>query len=119
MVYNVVSNEVTNVVNNIINDEVTDEVTNEVTIKELVTLFKSGSKLYSPLFGWVEYVGVSKFDNTIVVKSIDKEGAIRVHQFDENGCFYSDYEGGECMLFPSDQYRKWDMYIEQYKEYRM
>ena len=106
-----VSNEVTNVVNNIIN--------NEVTIKELVTLFKSGSKLYSPLFGWVEYVGVSNFDNTIVVKSIDKGGVVRVHQFDENGCYYSDYEGGECMIFPSDKYRKWDKYVAQYKEYRM
>lgn len=114
-----VSNEVTNIVNNIINNEVTNEVYNEVTIKELVTLFKPGSKLYSPLFGWVEYVGVSNLDNNIVVKSIDKEGVVRVHQFDENGCYYSDYEGGECMIFPSDKYRKWDKYVAQYKEYRM
>ena len=90
-----------------------------ITIKDLTTLFKSGSKLYSPLFGWVEYVGIAKFDNTIVVKSIDKEGITRVHQFDENGCYYSDYEGGECMIFPSDKYRKWDKYIEQYMEHRM
>ena len=66
-----------------------------------------GMKLYSPIYGEVEFTEVS------VIGSIGCKA---------NGCtvyFHSDgtyYKGGECMLFPSKKQRDWDEFMIPFKD---
>jgi hypothetical protein len=62
-----------------------------------------GMKLYSPIYGEVEFTEVSVITGSIECKT-------------NNGitCFYPDgtyYKGGECMLFPSKEQRDWDEFM--------
>lgn len=67
-----------------------------------------GMKLYSPIYGEVEFIEVSVVTGNIVCK------------FDGcNAYFYSDgiyYKGGECMLFPSKKQRDWDEFMIPFKD---
>ena len=65
-------------------------------------------KLYSPIYGEVEFIEVSVVTGNIVCK------------FDGcNAYFHSDgiyYKGGECMLFPSKKQRDWDEFMIPFKD---
>lgn len=67
-----------------------------------------GMKLYSPIYGEVEFKEVSVITGSIGCKT--------------NGCtvyFHSDgtyYKGGECMLFPSKEQRDWDDFMIPFKD---
>jgi hypothetical protein len=67
-----------------------------------------GIKLYSPIYGEVEFTEVSVVTGSIGCKT--------------NGCtvyFHSDgtyYKGGECMLFPSKEQRDWDEFMIPFRD---
>jgi hypothetical protein len=67
-----------------------------------------GMKLYSPIYGEVEFVELSVITGSIGCKA--------------NGCtvyFHSDgtyYKGGECMLFPSKEQRDWDDFMIPFRD---
>lgn len=67
-----------------------------------------GMKLYSPIYGEVEFTEVSVVTGSIGCKT--------------NGCtvyFHSDgtyYKGGECMLFPSKEQRDWDEFMIPFRD---
>lgn len=67
-----------------------------------------GMKLYSPIYGEVEFIEISVVTGDIVCKF--------------NGCtvcFHSDgtyYNGGECMLFPSKKQRDWNEFMIPFKD---
>ena len=67
-----------------------------------------GMKLYSPIYGEVEFTEVSVITGSIGCKT--------------HGCtvyFHSDgtyYNGGECMLFPSKDQRYWDEFMIPFKD---
>lgn len=67
-----------------------------------------GMKLYSPIYGEVEFREISVITGSIGCKT--------------NGCtvyFHSDgtyYNGGECMLFPSKEQRDWDKFLIPFKD---
>ena len=67
-----------------------------------------GMKLYSPIYGEVEFIEVSVVTGNIVCK------------FDGcNAYFHPDgvyYKGGECMLFPSKKQRDWDEFMIPFKD---
>lgn len=60
-----------------------------------------GTKLWSPLFGEVEFAGFG-FDKFFVRK--DEEGITAT--FDKRGYYYDCSE--ECLIFPSKDNRDWD-----------
>lgn len=62
-----------------------------------------GTKLWSPLFGEVEFAGFPP-DKTLILVRSDKEGMTTA--FDKRGYYYDSSE--ECMLFPSRENRDWD-----------
>lgn len=62
-----------------------------------------GTKLWSPLFGEVEFAGFPP-DKTLILVRSDKEGMTTA--FDKRGYYYDSSE--ECMLFPSKENRDWD-----------
>ena len=60
-----------------------------------------GTKLYSPLFGEVEFIGVSAAECDYPI--ITNEG-----EFVSDGRYYRDR--GECVLFPSKDQRDWSKF---------
>lgn len=64
-----------------------------------------GTKLYSPLFGEVDFQKIRNNDEcTIVVK----KGVI-IASFTKEGFYYADV-GDECILFPSKDQRDWSKF---------
>lgn len=64
-----------------------------------------GTKLYSPLYGDVELVSVSRNEDAVYPIEI-KKSHNGFDGFAKDGRLYTDYKG-ECMLFPSKDQRDW------------
>lgn len=67
-----------------------------------------GMKLYSPIYGEVEFTEVS-----IVTGSIGCKTSNGITRFYPDGTYY---KGGECMLFPSKEQRDWDDFMIPFKD---
>ena len=77
-----------------------------INIAKLLKDAPKGMKLYSPLFGEVEFLYVNSCDNTILV-------ATDMHTnycFTANGIFpmFKCHPNAECLLFPSKECRTWE-----------
>ena len=71
-----------------------------------------GTKLYSPLYGYVELVNVSQDkDETypIKIKIPNLTGVFPVGSFTKDGRLYAEHSG-ECVLFPSKEQRDWSKF---------
>ena len=67
-----------------------------------------GTKLYSPIFGKVEFSHIiTKNDYPIWVRT-EHSG---LEDFSSDGRFYNNYSDSECMLFPSKEQRDWDKFV--------
>lgn len=65
-----------------------------------------GTKLYSPLFGEVEFIQISTTQYyPILVRAYTGD----IGNFTRNGRYYN-CEDGECMLFPSKEQRDWSKF---------
>ena len=71
-----------------------------VNISELLKDAPKGMKLYSPIYGEVEFKYIE--GGNIIVK--DRYGFNRI--FSKYGKYFTDYDS-ECLLFPSKDYRTW------------
>ena len=67
-----------------------------------------GMKLYSPIYGEVEFAEV-----TVLTESIGCEINGNTVYFHSDGSYY---KGGECMLFPSKEQRDWDKFMIPFKD---
>lgn len=69
---------------------------------------QKGTKLYSPLFGEVEFINVFEGGYLpIVVKATNSKGEEFGQYFNEYGVFINGYDDAECMLWPSKECRDW------------
>ena len=80
-----------------------------VNISELLKDAPKGMKLYSPLFGEVEFLAVDSADSTIIVRT-EREthewfSACGRYKVMKSHLMYSD---AECLLFPSKECRTWE-----------
>lgn len=78
-----------------------------MNIAKILENCPSGVKLYSPVFGEVEFRKVRDFLNEIECRTSIS-----------TVCFYSDgtyYKCGECMLFPSKEQRDWNEFLIPFK----
>lgn len=73
-----------------------------MNIAEILKYCPEGTRLYSPIFGEVDFIQVLPLTNMIRVRPIKSPGVRQ--EFYEDGTFY---EGGECVLFPSNSQRDW------------
>jgi hypothetical protein len=79
-----------------------------MSLVEILMNCPKGMKLYSPIYGEVEFTEISAITENIGCKI--------------NGCtvyFYSDgtyFKGGECMLFPSKELRDWNDFMIPFKD---
>lgn len=85
---------------------------NKINIAEILRDMPKGIKLYSPLLGKCEYIGV---DNTIYPISIIAHNKIGMRSVDltEYGCYFSDFEDTDTVLFPSAKMRRWDKFFKR------
>lgn len=75
-----------------------------------------GIKLYSPIYGEVEFIKTE--DSVIYVKVVDVTNTAFSKVFNENG-MYDDYPNGECLLFPSKDNRDWNTFQVLEKGHRV
>lgn len=75
-----------------------------INLVEILRNCPKGTKLYSPIFGEVEFIGIVN-NNNHPISVIDKTGT--VHNFDVMGKYYHYYNDAECVLFPSKDQRDW------------
>lgn len=82
----------------------------ELTMNENLDLTKilegcpKGTKLYSPIFGEIEFERINKKDGYIEIK--EEYG---INTFRNNGT-YLRRKNGECLLFPSKDQRDWSKF---------
>lgn len=78
----------------------------KINIADKLKHCKKGTKLYSPIFGEVEFDSIE--NNAIYVNTIVNDNEIVRMPFESNGQFYSCYPNGECLLFPSKDNQDWN-----------
>ena len=82
-----------------------DERMKNLNLVEILKECPKGTKLYSPIYGDIEFVKVREgWDYPIEVKLGNK-----LDSFTKDGRMYADYDG-ECMLFPSREERDWSKF---------
>lgn len=78
-----------------------------MNVAEILRNCPEGTKLYSPIFGEVEFIEVFGLAGSIECKAND--GITRFHP---DGTYH---KGGECMLFPSKEQRDWSKFQIPFK----
>lgn len=69
-----------------------------------------GTKLYSPIFGDVEFLGVSQYEDTkCPIRVRLSDNALDSFTFTKDGRVFAEHDG-ECMLFPSKNQRDWSKF---------
>nr|DAM51589.1 MAG TPA: hypothetical protein [Crassvirales sp.] len=77
----------------------------KINIADKLKHCKKGTKLYSPLFGEVEFENVD--DKIEIIVHTDEEEIYKVF-FEKDGKYYIIYKDAECLLFPSKDNRNWN-----------
>lgn len=85
---------------------------NKINIAEILRDIPKGTKLYSPLFGECELVGVDNSKYPIVIKAQRIDGAISKGIM-KDGRYFDGYEEAECSLFPSARMRNWNKFFKR------
>lgn len=78
---------------------------NKINIAEILRDMPKGTKLYSPMFGKCKLEEVINHKEYPISVYIRGEQAFRT--FTKDGCYISNIEGSECVLFPSSKMRCW------------
>lgn len=89
---------------------------NKINIAEILRDMPKGTKLYSPLFGKCELVGVGTDEDGVFisVESFFQDGRVKESKtFSSDGRYFEWYPNAECMLFPSDRMRCWDKFFKR------
>nr|DAR28977.1 MAG TPA: hypothetical protein [Crassvirales sp.] len=82
-----------------------------INLIEKLRFRSKGTKLYSPLFGEVEYVGIR--NNQIIVHTDyyrGKEQMTDEQAFNKYGKYLTIYDNAECLLFPSKDNHDWNTF---------
>lgn len=82
-----------------------DKAMEKINIADKLKHCKKGTKLYSPLFGEVEFENVD--DKIEIIVHTDEEEIYKVF-FEKDGKYYMIYKDAECLLFPSKDNRDWN-----------
>ena len=89
---------------------------NKINIAEILRDMPKGTKLYSPLFGKCELVGVGTDEDGVFisVESFFQDGRVKKSRtFSSDGRYFEWYTNAECMLFPSDRMRCWSKFFKR------
>lgn len=84
-----------------------DKPMEKINIANKLKHCKKGTKLYSPLFGEVEFENVD--DKIEIIVHTDEEEIYKAY-FEKDGKYYMIYKDAECLLFPSKDNRDWNSF---------
>lgn len=84
---------------------------NKINIAEILRDMPKDTKLYSPLFGKCE-LEESINDKEYPI-SVRIGSDLSLQTFTKDGCYFSEIEGSECVLFPSSKMRCWDKFFKR------
>ena len=85
---------------------------NKINIAEILRDMPKGTKLYSPLFGKCEYIAVVGDKRPINIRTINTTD-MQYEALTEYGCYFSDFEDTDTVLFPSAKMRRWDKFFKR------
>ena len=85
---------------------------NKINIAEILRDMPKGTKLYSPLFGKCELVGIDNSKYPIVIKTQGTDDTVSKGLM-KDGCYFDGYEEAECSLFPSARMRDWNKFFKR------
>lgn len=85
---------------------------NKINIAEILRDMPKGTKLYSPLFGKCELVGIDNSKYPIAIKTQRTDGTAS-KGFMKDGRYFDGYEEAECSLFPSARMRNWNKFFKR------
>ena len=85
---------------------------NKINIAEILLDMPKGTKLYSPLFGKCEYIAVVGDKRPINIRTSNTTD-MRYEALTEYGCYFSDFEDTDTVLFPSAKMRCWDKFFKR------
>lgn len=85
---------------------------NKINIAEILRDMPKGTKLYSPLFGKCELIGIDNSKYPIVIKAQRIDGAISKGIM-KDGRYFDGYEDAECSLYPSAKMRDWSKFFKR------
>lgn len=85
---------------------------NKINIAEILRDMPKGTKLYSPLFGKCEYIGVDNSEYPIVIKAQSTDGTA-CKGLMKDGRYFDGYGEAECSLFPSAKMRDWNKFFKR------
>lgn len=83
----------------------------KINIAEILRDMPKGTKLYSPMFGKCKLGEVINDKEYPISVYIRDEQAPRA--FTKDGCYISNMEGSECVLFPSAKMRDWSKFFKR------
>ena len=84
---------------------------NKINIAEILSDMPEGTKLYSPLFGKCEYIAVVGDKRPINIRTSNTTD-MQYEALTEYGCYFSDFEDTDTVLFPSDKMRDWSKFFK-------
>lgn len=85
---------------------------NKINIAEILRDMPKGTKLYSPLFGKCEYIAVVGDKRHINIRTSNTTD-MQYEALTEYGCYFSDFEDTDTVLFPSAKMRRWDKFFKR------
>lgn len=85
---------------------------NKINIAEILRDMPKGTKLYSPLFGKCEYIDVDNIIYPINIR-VHSTTDTRYESLTEYGCYFSNFEDTDTVLFPSAKMRRWDKFFKR------
>lgn len=85
---------------------------NKINIADILCDMPKGTKLYSPLFGKCELIGVDNSKYPIDIKAQRIDGAISKGIM-KDGRYFDGYEDAECSLYPSAKMRDWNKFFKR------
>ena len=85
---------------------------NKINIAEILRDMPKGTKLYSPLFGKCEYIAVVGDKRPINIRTSNTTD-MQYEALTEYGCYFSDFEDTDTVLFPSAKMRDWDKFFKR------
>lgn len=84
---------------------------NKINIAEILRDCPKGTKLYSPLFGKCEYIGVDNSKYPIAIKA-QRTNSTVTQSFMKDGSYFEGFEDADTMIFPSVEMRSWDKFFK-------
>lgn len=84
---------------------------NKINIAEILRDCPKGTKLYSPLFGKCECIGVDNSKHPIAIKAQRIDSTV-TQSFMKDGRYFEGFEDTDTMIFPSVEMRSWDKFFK-------